>query len=432
MDRGTALVVDDDEARAAQMSEWLRVRGLTPRTSSRGAEARAALAEGRAELLVCLLGESDREGLELLWSSSVLSPSPSVIALTPTLAVGERALAAGARAALLLPVEPAAALRHLGHALRVPGAASSWSGSRRSDPPLDGRSRAILELETSSRRLRALDVPVWISGADGSGKLRLARSLHGERPGRVVVFDGPSPPRRPWADVLETARDGTLILRRPDLMSRDARVELGRALENGIGRPGAPRLVTTSAVDAARHRRAAGAEAEAPLPGWLASAGLVVPSLRERPEDVLILVDSFIRAVNRAGAARIDGVAPDLLDHLARRSWPGEVRALRDVVESMVARRGSGRLERSDLPATQGAEAGAREAGPEPGPQVPGGLPSLPTEGMDLKTWLRDAETHFIRAALARTRGNRNHAARLLGMNRTTLVEKLRRLERAP
>jgi two-component system response regulator AtoC len=427
MDRGIALVVDDDPARASKMSEWLAVRGLSSRALSRGVEARDALQAGDAGLLVCTLGESDPQGLELLWGASTLSPAPSVIALTPTLAVAERALAAGARAALLLPVEAAAALRHLGHAIRVPGAPASRSDRRVAEPSLDGRSPAILALEASSQRLRPLDVPVWISGPDGSGKLRLARSLHGDRAGRAVVFDGQSPPRRPWSKLLESARDGTLILRRPDLLSRDAQLELGRTLEEGIGRTGAPRLVTTSAVDAARHRRGAAPERGAPLPAWLAAVGLVLPPLRERPEDVLILVDAFIRAVNRAGAARIDGVAPDLLDRLARRTWAGEVRDLRDLVESMVARRGHGRLELADLPSSVAAEPGPRDGDQAARPE---GLPLLPAEGMDLKTWLRDAERHFIRAALARTKGNRNRAARLLGMNRTTLVEKLRRLER--
>jgi DNA-binding NtrC family response regulator len=113
------------------------------------------------------------------------------------------------------------------------------------------------------------------------------------------------------------------------------------------------------------------------------------------------------------------------LHALAGYPWPGNVRELCNVVERMVVLKGKGMLDMSDVPPQIRAPRGA--AG---GLGGPGGLSvELPSSGIDLGEALQRVEGVLIEQALERTRGNRTQAAALLRINRTTLVEKLKRRE---
>ena len=142
-----------------------------------------------------------------------------------------------------------------------------------------------------------------------------------------------------------------------------------------------------------------------------------VPPLRARREDIPALADHFRREVNaregRYGAglrARGDG-SPLLHD------WPGNVRELENLVERLVVVAGNREVALSDLPSHLRLDLVDLESGHL----------DLPSSGLDLRLLLTQLEDRLIGQALARTGGNKNRAAELLGMNRTTLVEKLRR-----
>src|SRR4029077_1530614 len=99
--------------------------------------------------------------------------------------------------------------------------------------------------------------------------------------------------------------------------------------------------------------------------------------------------------------------------------WPGNIRELENVIERMVIVKGTGTLMPADLPT---AIRTPRDITPLTAP-----MPELPTNGTDLRAMLEAVEERMIGEALERTGGNKNRAAELLGLNRTTLVEKLRR-----
>jgi transcriptional regulator with PAS, ATPase and Fis domain len=148
-----------------------------------------------------------------------------------------------------------------------------------------------------------------------------------------------------------------------------------------------------------------------------------LPPLRERPGDIPLLVERFILTANERHGTNVEGAEAPLLEALARRRWPGNVRELSNVVERMVIFQKRGVLQLDALP-------GASEPAPAAGPQTPvvdGGAPLLPPDGIDLRQTVAHFEDSLIAQALARTSGNRNAAAQLLGLNRTTLVEKLKR-----
>jgi DNA-binding NtrC family response regulator len=151
---------------------------------------------------------------------------------------------------------------------------------------------------------------------------------------------------------------------------------------------------------------------------------LRLPPLRERREDIAVLAQHFfkVRKTSRH-------FTPAALAALTHHRWPGNVRELENLVERLDVLKPEGDLDLADLPpeilndTPAAAFAGAPAAVKRP-------PVSLPPEGLDLYAVLGELEDRLIHEALERTQGNKNQAARVLGLNRTTLVEKLRKMSR--
>jgi len=145
---------------------------------------------------------------------------------------------------------------------------------------------------------------------------------------------------------------------------------------------------------------------------------LELPPLRDRRGDIPLLVEHFLDAANQRHQRAVAGLHPDAMAALVRYAWPGNVRELANVIERAVVLRRSGEIGVGDLP-QQVTSGGAPARG--------GAVSQLPEGGIDLRQVLAEFEESLIDQALTRTGGNRNAAAALLGLNRTTLVEKLKR-----
>ena len=141
----------------------------------------------------------------------------------------------------------------------------------------------------------------------------------------------------------------------------------------------------------------------------------------ERGGDVPLLATHFL-ARHNAGKQDPLRFSAAAIEALERHSWPGNVRELENLVERLAVLKGEGEIDVVDLPGpirnARGAPAGAERA------DIP---TALPPEGVDLYKVLADIEDRLIREALERSGGNKNQAAKILGLNRTTLVEKLRK-----
>jgi DNA-binding NtrC family response regulator len=142
-----------------------------------------------------------------------------------------------------------------------------------------------------------------------------------------------------------------------------------------------------------------------------------IPPLRERLEDVPVLVEHFRRAANTFRGRETPPFPPDVLVRLGEFPWPGNVRQLENVVANLVIAAKDRGVTVYDLPASLRTD--VKALGPA--------IVDLPPHGVDLRMLLTQLEDRLIGQALERTGGNKNRAAELLGMNRTTLVEKLRR-----
>ncbi len=142
-----------------------------------------------------------------------------------------------------------------------------------------------------------------------------------------------------------------------------------------------------------------------------------LPPLRERMEDLEVLVPHFFQR-SMAIAARDDliGFDDEAMDALRAHDWRGNVRELENVVERAVVLAPGPFLQRRDLPAQLGKTRSVSRL-----------AQNLPDDGIDLRAAVEEYESEFIRQALARTNWNKNRAAQLLRLNRTTLVEMVKR-----
>ena len=143
---------------------------------------------------------------------------------------------------------------------------------------------------------------------------------------------------------------------------------------------------------------------------------LHMPALRERPQDIPILAAHFIALQNEEHGTGLVDLTREVRTLFKRYVWPGNVRELENLIQRISIIKRSGFIEREDLP-LQIVDAS---------PQPLLGL-DVPSEGIDMASTLDRLENRLLEGALKKASGNKAQAARLLGINRTTLVEKLKR-----
>jgi len=155
---------------------------------------------------------------------------------------------------------------------------------------------------------------------------------------------------------------------------------------------------------------------------------LHLPALRERPSDIPPLVEHFVRMYNDRLLTEIEGVSDDALNLLMRQSWKGNIRELENFIQGLMVIVGEGRIEMHHVHERLSQRIGFDDEPTDTSstPLVNAAL-DFPEDGLDLNERLEQVETQLLAEALRRADGNKTKAARLLGLNRTTLVEKIKR-----
>ena len=289
-------------------------------------------------------------------------------------------------------------------------------------------------------RLESIDAPtVLVYGESGVGKDVIARAIHAKGPRRDKVFvdiDCASLPetlieselfghergaftdaRQTKRGLFEVAGGGVVFLDEIGEMTLATQARLLRALESRTFKRvgGVANLRLDAALIAATNRDLK-AEVKAgkfreDLYFRLNVVPLRVPALRERKEDLPLLVGVFLERFNRAFGRHVQGVTGDAMSLLQAYAWPGNVRELRNVLERLVILGTSEHIEPDHLPAE------IRYARPIAAATL-GECPFvLPESGVDLE----GVERGLIAQALDRTAGNQTAASRLLGVTRYTL-----------
>ena len=304
------------------------------------------------------------------------------------------------------------------------------------------------------RRVSLTGSSVLITGPSGSGKERVARAIHGESAratGPFVAINCGAIPR----DLLESelfghekgsftgahaaregrfeeAHGGTLFLDEIGDMPPDMQVKLLRVLEERrVHRVGGRSAIPIDVrIVSATHRNLAEAIVDQrfreDLYYRLAVVPIALPPLRDRVADLPLLISHFLGVITDA----CDTVrfTPQALSVLARHAWPGNVRELRNFVERAAILHPGETLTGAQADALLLRPAAISPAtGPAPTLAFSQSHIPLTTEGVDLRAILADIEARYIYQALAQSGGVVADAARLLGLQRTTLVEKMRR-----
>ena len=413
-------------------------------------EGLEVLADASVDLVLTDLKMPGLDGLEFLRRARDLQPEVSLIMITgfgsPERSV--EALKAGAfwyieksyedMTTVGHLVEQALELqrlrvvnRQLQHQLRVRYGFENIVGTS------DGL-RATLDLV---RRVAETEATVLVLGESGVGKELVARALHynsarADRP-FVAVNCGALPEElleselfghvrgaftgavRERVGRFAAADGGTLFLDEIGDMSPNLQIKLLRVLQEREFEPVGSsrtqrvdvRIVAATNQDLAqliRERRF-----REDLYFRLSVVPIEVPPLRRRREDIPELTDHFLQ-VQRRTYPDIEGISEPALKHLCEYAWPGNIRELEGLIERLVILKRQGWIEDVDLPAP------IRARGDEPVK-----IQLLPG-GVDLRRTIESIETDLIRQALEATRWNKNRAAQLLGVKRTTLVEKIR------
>ncbi|MBK5942824.1 sigma-54 dependent transcriptional regulator [Halorhodospira halophila] len=332
-------------------------------------------------------------------------------------------------------------------------------------PRLAGESRGVQRVTSLIEQVADTDASVLILGESGTGKEVVARNIHARSSRRARPFVPINCGAIP-ADLLESelfghekgaftgaisarqgrfemAQGGTVFLDEIGDMSMHMQVKLLRVLqERTFERVGSNKPIHADVrVIAATHRNLdtgiRDGSFREDLFYRLNVFPIEIPALRERPGDIPVLVEEIIRRIEDEGRGSVR-VSPAAMSCLSAYHWPGNVRELANVVERLAILCPYGEVGVEDLPrkireaAREELEDGGAPAGaPEPvNGQAGVPLPAVDwSEGIDLKGHLTEVEQELIRQALEATNGVVGRAARLLGLRRTTLVEKLRRLD---
>ncbi|HUP23026.1 MAG TPA: sigma-54 dependent transcriptional regulator [Thermoanaerobaculia bacterium] len=441
---GSVLLVDDEAYVRESLCEILVRRGFDVRTATSGAEA---LESGRldgVEAVVSDLKMPGIDGLSLVTELSARAPGLPVIVLTAhgTVASAVECLQAGAADYLLKPVDAgelvlaleralkqAARRRELAY-LRDARVRTGADGSGAEGPI--GRSAAWLEVMRLVDLVAPTDTSVLLIGESGTGKEEVARLLH--RLGRrrdesLVVVNCAAIPAELFESELfghrrgsftgaiadregrfHIAHRGTLVLDEVNSLPLHAQAKLLRVLQDGAfervgdSRPTRVdvRLICASNVDLEAEVEAGRFRSD--LFYRINVVTLSIPPLRERPEDIALLANAFVREL----AGRLDRgareLAPEALEALEGYPWPGNVRELRNVIERAVL-----------LAPGEWIDAGAL-------PFAPTSVPASATPStLNLRERLRAAERQTLVAALDRAGGVRREAAKLLGIDERNL-----------
>ncbi|MBK7947751.1 MAG: sigma-54-dependent Fis family transcriptional regulator [Deltaproteobacteria bacterium] len=449
------LVVDDDALYRQALERVFHRTGHTVRLARDASEAMEIVTAEPIDLVFTDVQMPGPSGLELVRRIHEHDPDiPCIVMTGYASAEGSiEALRAGAYWFLEKPFEGARldSVRKL--ALQALDHGRLRSENRKLQRELRTRHKFDAIVGKSARLARTLalvekvadtDSTVLITGESGTGKELFARALHynsgrADRP-LVTVNCGAIPEALLESELFghvkgaftnahahregrfAAAHGGTIFLDEIGDMSPNLQVKLLRVLQERSFEPvGAS---TTRHVDvrviAATHRnlpeRIAEGRFREDLFYRLNVLPIEVPPLRERIEDLPLLVHHFLDHAQKERGSRVTGFSDDALQRLMDHDWPGNVRELENLIERLTVLVGEGEIDVPDLPDSIRAE-----------PALRTWAPRVPSTGLDFNDVVTRFENDLIQQALEQTGWNKNRAAQRLRLNRTTLLEKIKK-----
>jgi DNA-binding NtrC family response regulator len=441
------LIVDDEQDHAQVMCEALQRIGHRCDVTYNLAEASARIARKRYDIVVTdLVMDGRREGLDVLQLAKKQNPAPPVILVTAHGAVKtyKEAMALGAYDFIEKPLDLEDFRAQVN---RAADTATLQKQNQVLQEQLDtqagfegiiGTSESMRRVLQTARQVAYSDIPVLILGESGTGKELIARAIHNHsrrRKNRLVALNCAGLSENILEDELfghvkgaftgatgdregrfEHADGGTLFLDEIGDMPAPMQAKLLRVLENGeVVRLGSndPIHVDVRLISATNRKideMVADKQFREDLYFRIKGVTIELPPLRERREDIPLLIHFFMNQAAERHQKTIEGITPEAQQRLMSFPWPGNVRQLRTAVENMVVLSNNSLLGVEDLPPD------IRPAGATAGGVFPnvGGIS------------LVEIEKEAIRSTLKITNGNREQAAKLLGIGERTLYRKIK------
>jgi two-component system C4-dicarboxylate transport response regulator DctD len=450
-ERPAVVVIDDDEAARHSIGQMLELRGWVVEVFS---SAEAALAWPGLTEALCIVTDVKMPGMdgeELLAHVIAMPGAPPVVMMTGhgDIAMAVRCLKAGAFDFAEKPFDDDVLLAYVAKAAEQTRLVREAADLRRRltlfSPGEDGRfgmigrSRGMQDLYAQVEAAARSDAPVLLVGETGVGKELVARAIHAQsqrcRGSFVPVNAGALPETMLESELfghakgaftgaigdregkLVSASGGTLLLDEIETISLRAQVQLLRVLDDGVvealgsdkPRKVDLRLLCASNVDLEAEVRRGSIRED--FYHRIMVLSIRVPPLRERPEDIPLLVSHFLKLASDRNGVAMPTVAEETLAEMTRHQWPGNVRELKNAVERLVITSRDG--------AVGGFTPDMRFDGER--------LLSLPAGAGRLRDELEKTEKAVIEATLRECRGEINATWQALGISRRALYERMKR-----
>ncbi|HKS22438.1 MAG TPA: sigma-54 dependent transcriptional regulator [Thermoanaerobaculia bacterium] len=442
----TLLIVDDDPAILAGLQALLEGEWEV-RTADSGRAARAAFANFSPDVVLLDVGLPDVSGIELLHDLKMYSEAVAVIMMSGqgTFDRVVESMRLGAETFLQKPFEYETLNLTLATVKKLIATRRELQALRRADTPdadrLPGTSPAVQRLNELLAQVARVPSPVLIEGESGTGKGVFARLIHNRSPrarGPFVDLNCAGLSKELLESELfghergaftnavntkpglfEVASDGTLFLDEIGEMDATVQARLLKAIEEKrFRRVGGIRDLTANFRLVAATNRDLAAEAAAgrfrsDLYYRLNVVRVHMPPLRERPEDIPVLVDVMLRPLAKEIGKPLPTVSPRALKKLEQYGWPGNVRELRNVLERALLTM-SGKEIRSESLLLEPAA-----------PSVASQASGLPTAEWEIRA-LDDVVAEYVAASVEAAGGNVRKAARQLQISPSTLYARLK------
>ena len=442
------LLVDDDEAHARAVAEALEGAGYACEVVGSGREALDVLARRDVDLVLTDLVMAEVDGMDVL-EAARRRGDVEVVMITGHGSVGTavEAMRAGAADYITKPVnlselrEVLARIVERQRLARRNTELEARLDERFGFERILGRSSAMKDVFRVMRQVAATDVTVLVTGESGTGKELVAMALHQNSRRSKAPFVALNCAALPESLLeselfghergaftgatgrkigrIEYASDGTLFLDEVGDMPLATQVKMLRVLEQreivrvGGNEPIPVDIRLVAATNMNLMEEVVARRFREDLYFRLKVVAIELPPLRERAEDIPILVDAFVRELAARHERPITGCSPEVMAVLMAQPWPGNVRELRNVVENMVVTGGHAVLQLADLPPSLRTE------------EVPTGGGGRAGAALAGRT-AEDVEREHIAQTLELVGGNRAQAARMLGIGERTLYRKIK------
>jgi two-component system response regulator HydG len=440
-DRGRILIVEDDQPQADAVAEALDRAGHRCVVVTEPRRAVQVIQTDGFDLVVTDLVMQGVDGMEVLRLAKQADPTTEVIMVTGhgTIQTAVEAMRQGASDYITKPLNVGELRDRVARALehRRLVRRSTDLDERFGFEGIVGHSPAIQRVIQICRQIAPTDTTILIEGESGTGKELVAKAIHNNSRRREAhfvalncaalsegileselfghekgAFTGALATRK---GRFEHADGGTLFLDEVGDMPPSTQIKLLRVIENGeITRVGSnePRRVDVRLISAT-NQDLDGLVKEGTFREdlyWrLKVVRVYLPPLRERREDIPLLVEHYLGRLAREHAKTIHGMTPEAQRTLAAYDWPGNVRELINALETMVVLGQGPTLDVADIP-----------------PEVRPAADAPPTGTIQPGIRLTDAERILIERTLTMAGGNREQAARMLGIGERTLYRKIK------